>query len=799
MLKEFTKSVATAFSFDPLKDYRICHERSFRACRGQFFLVEDAVERRSGKPVSVFSVKRKDLQVACGGEAKMQQYITLLQRSVAFLSQLHHPCLLSIEKPFTDSGALLFFVTERVTAYLPSVNMQSIPIQARKFELQHLLTVIRFLHERCNLLLLDFGPHSVYLTSSGWKIGDLFHSMLKNDLTKFSRIGDFSQVTSPFMNYVADECIAIPKPLKEESPSSIKQTLDSLFEGPAPARSSEMDAPSLIPHSDVFSFLVTAVEVLEEKKLFTCRPGDISERQRQMPRVQGEVASMFPIVESLSSPLRPPLLSISQSASINGDDIRMLLEVENLSTSSSETASFDVLKALYHGIGDRLYCNDMLRQVVLVFALRAAKQQRMLRFVLPIVIQCGGVLASDNTVPKELKDFLITVVEGIIRAPTFEVTGTLAQQLLEKLRIIQKIFSADQERQTIFLPLFFKCMASTNETLQVLSIRALNDLFRQINSSRNITNDGSGGGSSVKLPEKFVERLLVVMEHGNDEAFSLVIETTSIVSPMLSPEQKRVLEVSLVGGLRTTLPHYPKRLVPILGVLYSIQRSMPLEHTASTTIPLLSSLLLSSSADIRNYAASTIFQRLAAFDVKINNASALLSSAPDFTKTTVATSSFSINTDTSNGINAKESEVMSPSFDGLAGGALEYQKAMSKTSVICGPELASQKAYGNLFSSVVSGPQAGMVVHNAGNHSGVVGSSGNAFTSSHPLLASSSPIPISGVAPSSYSSFDPASSAWNSSSPPSNSFVRPIATPASSSTDRSKPSSSPSQLDSLWR
>lgn len=753
MLKQFTASLATAFTPDPLKDYKLNPAHSFSAGRGHVFSVTDAAVRKSGKSVSIFSVKRKDLLAICGGEAKLLAYVGRIQRSVSFLKAVNHPFLLTIEKEFTDSGSLFFFVTERIIRPLSLEHVQEIPLQLRKLELQHLLSSIRFLHERCHLLLLNFGPHSVYLTTIGWKIGDLSYALLPEDLPKFSRINSFSSVTSPDMNYLADECLSLPKP-KEDEGSSIRQSLDKLFEDSAQVRSSAAESPSLFPHSDVFSFVVTAVEILQGKRLFTCRPGDVTERQRQMPRVQKEVARFFPVVDSLSSPLRPPLSSISQAASIDGDDIRILLDLEKHSVNSSESVSFDTLKSLYHGIGSKMYCSEVLVQVVLPFAFRAAKQQRMLRFVLPIIIQSAGVFASEKKVPKEIKDFLTTVIEGIIRAPSFEMTGILAEQLLEKLPIIQSVFPSETEDLTVFLPLYSKCLASTNNSLQILSMRALNDIIHKMNGSNN-----TQWKAAIKLPEKLLERLLVLMEHGSEESFSLVMETTTAMLVILSSERKTFLEVALIGGLKSNLPQYPKRVVPILTLLYSLQQSMSLEDTANNSIPLLSSLLLSSSSDIRNYAASMIFQRLSVFDVKIDKSmTSSLSTSSAAVQSTANTAPVSTHTSIYNDPCAKTS-VMSSSFNGFAGGSSDYQEALKNSSPAFDAS-PSQTIYDSLFSNI-SNPSRGSTVPHAPPDAGRMVETGVSRQSSHPLLAPSSTSSQNNTASPSYSSTGAVSSLWS--------------------------------------
>lgn len=754
MLKQFTESLATAFTSDPLKDYKLNLTQSFSGGRGNVFSVTDAVVRKTGKAVSVFSIKRKNLLAICGGEAKLLAFVGLIQRGVSFLKVTNHPFLLDIEKEFTDSGSLLFFVTERIIRPLSLEHVEEIPLQLRKLELQHLLSSIRFLHERCHLLLLNFSPHLVYLTTTGWKIGDLSFALLPEDLPKFSRINNFSSITSPDINYLADECLTLMKPKKEEV-SSIRQSLDKLFEDSAQVHSSASESPSLFPHSDIFSFVVTAVEVLQGKKLFTCRPGDVEERQRQIPKVQKEVSHFFPVVESLSSPLRPPLSSISQASSINGDDIRILLDVEKFSVNPSESVSFDTLKSLYHGIGSEIYCNEVLLQVVLPFAFRAAKQQRMLRFVLPIIIQSAGVLAPKNKVPKEIKDFLTTVIEGIIREPSFEMTEILAQQLLQKIPIIQSVFPSETEDLTVFLPLYSKCLASTNESLQILSMRALNDLIHKMSSSYSTQRS-----TSVKLPDNLLERLLVLMEHGSERVFSLVLETTTTLLVILSPDHKAFLEIALIGGLKSNLPQYPKRVVPILTLLYSLQQSMSLEHTANSSIPLLSSLLLSSSSGIRNYAASMIFQRLSVFDAKIDKVSmtSSLPTASDALQSTDNSAPVSIHTSIYNDPCLKQS-VMSPSFNGFAGGSSDYQEALKNSSTTFDAS-PSQTMYDSLFSKI-SNPSRGSTVPHVPTHAGGMVAAGVSYQSSHPLLDPSSASLKNSTASPSYSSTGVEPSFWS--------------------------------------
>lgn len=596
MFKQLTKTVATAFSTDPLKEFKLNREASVTAGRHGLFSMCEGVERSTGKLVTVFSAKRKDLVQRCGGnESEVDLLLEDMRKGITFLCQLQHPFLLRFERTLTMSGSLIYYVTERVVGYLPQMNTSKIPLQLKKLEIQHLMSAIRFLHERCSLLLLNFGPHSIYATATGWKIGDLCHCLLKNEVAGFRpiRAAAGHLISSPLMDYLADECFERPA-----NSNNATNLMTNLFESPGAGS----DGPdSFFPHSDTFSLLVTAAEILRDTKMFHSGH-DIEKRRQQVPGVTRDIAALFPSVSSVCATPRPPLATLAQSASLFSEDIRLILEIERLEPAEGpKSMSFEVLKSVYEKIGEKEYCSEILQQSIIPFGLRAAKHQYMLRFVLPILMQCVVVLPKDK-IHKELKDFFVMVIRGITNANSFEVTGVLAQQLLEKVNVIQDLFATPQDQSEVLLPFYIRCISSQQTGIVMLAIRALNQLLH------------SPTVPSIKWPPRFLQSVLSMLQSASEEVFFLLIDTTTTLLQYVSDKERYEVEGLLVKGVQTVFLAQQKRLVSVLGVLNKVQQSMPLEHVATVSIPLLSPLLLSGNADVRNYAASVITGFISKFD-----------------------------------------------------------------------------------------------------------------------------------------------------------------------------------------
>eukprot|EP00796_Vickermania_ingenoplastis_P004911 gene4911-3523_t len=601
MLKTLTQTVATAFSTDPLKEFKINKEKaSVPSGRHGFFQMSEAVERGTGKLVTIFSVKRRDLVLAAGGDDEAGVVVEKTKRSVHHLSMLTHPSLLHIERPLTVSGSLIFYVTERVKGTLHGADMNSIPMQVKKLELQHCIEAMRFLHARCNVLLLDFGPHTIYMTPSGWKIGDISYCIHRNELHAYRPLTSAAarRRTAPVVDYMADECLETPS----EGPGA-SNILPSLFDGPAPA-----SPPSLLPHSDIFSFLVTAAEVLLGRRMLRSG-GNFDERRKQIPQVSQEIAALFPVVQSLSIPPRPDLAVLSSSACISSPEIRVLLELEHSkATMHQENISFDILKAVYDNIGNKVYCMDILQQVVVPFVLQAAKFQRMLRFILPMAIQCVGVMPIAS-IPPELRGFFLAVLQGIVKATSFEAIGTLAQQLLEKISVVEQLFASIEDQSTVMLPFYLKCAASPDRTTVLLSLRALNRLL------------GVAPHQDFKLPPGMMERLILLLQQGNEELFKETVDAIVKMIPHMTEKERSALEAALAQGLRMSLVNRPHHLPAVLTILQRLHEEVTPEHLAVITIPLLAPLLLSSSAEVRNFVASVITNTISKFDVRVSTES----------------------------------------------------------------------------------------------------------------------------------------------------------------------------------
>lgn len=602
MFKQITKSLGTAFSSDPLREFKVDPKSAVLTGPHNIYSVSNGVERSTGKNVSIFTISRKGLILKIGSPQEADALLEMLKRGVSLLHQLRHPSLLSIYRPWTVDGSFHFFVTERVSGSLQSSSLIRCPIQVKKVGLQRIISGIRFLQERCNLFLLDFGPHAVFSTENGWKIGGLgfCYPSEEVDAVPLLRAEDAAArpLSVPLLDYLADECFSGEKN-GSTNHSVGSQGLSQLF-APGPSDSRSLGS-GRFAHTATFSFVITATEILAEKRLYNTR-GSFEERRIQSGSVNKEISKFFPMVLPLGTIPRAPLSSIALAPSIYDEETRILMEVESFDIESA-TPSFDVLKVLHDNIKNNVYCPEILVQVVIPFAFRGAKKQNFQRFVLPIVIQCALVLPEEKA-REHLKSFCQNVMHGIVTAPSFELTGVLAQQLLEKQNVIQRLFTSTEDMIGVVLPFFIKSLSLPTASSVSFALRGINQLFLTIKNP-----------SKIKFPPQFLDKLFLVLQNDSDETFFLSCEALTTVMQYLTVEDKCKIEVSLIQGLKTNFLTRPKRLVNLLALLFKVQDSMPAEHLAQVSIPTLSPLLLSSNRDVRSYVASFFSKSFSKFDV----------------------------------------------------------------------------------------------------------------------------------------------------------------------------------------
>lgn len=74
----------------------------------------------------------------------------------------------------------MWFVTERISSFLPLVNMVDIPMQVRLLQLRHCAAALQFIHEKADILVVNFNPNSLCVMNDGqWKICDLVHAAIR--------------------------------------------------------------------------------------------------------------------------------------------------------------------------------------------------------------------------------------------------------------------------------------------------------------------------------------------------------------------------------------------------------------------------------------------------------------------------------------------------------------------------------------------------------------------------------------------------------------------------------------------
>ncbi|KAG5463844.1 hypothetical protein LSCM1_00015 [Leishmania martiniquensis] len=578
MFKQIKQTVASAISSSPLYAY-VLDTSSATLC-GRSFLFEkcDAVVRANGKKVSIFTLRMKRLLERCTTDEALAMTKTV-KDSVALLTQLRHPGILSIDGQLVEEKNKIWFATERVSMVLEPESLQGLPLQVKLLGLFHCAEAIRFLHEKAELLLLNFALSSIYVTEDNqWKIGDLCFAVSR------ARLGapplspfPFKSVAAPLLDYLPTEYI-------DFCTRKVGDANDDLF--------FVGTAPLVYPDSDTYGFLVVTVEVLEGRRLFSCG-GNPKEHPRQLSSAETHMSRYFP-AGALRLP-RPPVATVVSTGPFATPDMKTLTALVSFDILDSDTR-FRLLKALYDGLIQGIFCEAVILSDVVPLMVRESKVDAMLRFVLPILLLCAGALCADNF-DRTLREYFASLLTALIRAPSLERMAVYAEQLLQRREGVHKHFSSVEDRAALIVPLIFRLMHSDgNERLQKGSLEWLRDMLTAAPTIK------------IGLPGDVAARLLRV-SFSDADSFSLAFQCLEKILTFATTETKMEVESSLARSISNASVSLSSAQVEhILRLLKGIQERMTAEYRAVKSIPLLCPLLLHTDVAVRQFAASSIVE-----------------------------------------------------------------------------------------------------------------------------------------------------------------------------------------------
>ncbi|KAL7695111.1 hypothetical protein NQL31_001123 [Lotmaria passim] len=576
MLKQLRETVASAISSDPLYAYTLDTSSATLCGRGYLFEKVDAVVRASGKKVSVFTLRTKRLLECCTPDEALAMMKTV-KESVTLLTHLRHPSVLAIEGQVVEEKRKVWFVTERVTAVLALETVKGLPLQVKLLGLCHCAEGIRFLHEKAEVLLLNFALSSVYVTEGNrWKVGDLCFAVPRAQLATLAAPPTipFHSVAAPLLDYLPLEYV--------DFCTKRKGATDDLFGGNA--------APLVFPDSDTYGFLVVTCEVIDEKRLFNCG-GDTQEQQRQLSAAEARLAQYFP-AGALRLP-RPSIATVVNTGPFATPDMKTLRGLADFDTLDSD-ARFHLLKGLYDGLKQGGFCESVILSDVVPPMVRESRVDAMLRFVLPILLLCANTISGANF-NRSLRDYFVSFFTAIIRAPSLGNIAVYAEQVLQKREGLDKHFASVEDRATYLIPLILKLLQSDgNERIQKGTLEWLRDIVTQTPTVK------------LGLPNDIATRLMGVAA-ANTNSCALALQCVERILTFATTEAKMAVEVSLARSLSNTAVTFAStQLDDLLRVLRSVEEQMSPEHHALKSIPLLCPLLLHSNNTIKQFAVASI-------------------------------------------------------------------------------------------------------------------------------------------------------------------------------------------------
>lgn len=676
MFDQFKGMVAAAVTQDPIHQYRVDPRSEVYWGRAKIFRVRSAVEISSGKAVSIFQIRMADLDARQDPVADREVLLHHLRRSVALLSQLRHPGILRVERGLIEvAGKKAWFVTERVRAWVPALTLDGIPLQVRALGLRRCGEALRFVQETADVLMVDFSPDSLFEAADGrWKVGDFFHALRRSELASLGAgvvdiicppSGSLARsVAAPSLDYCAAELVdaiglqggkcnhsggvAAVNNQGSGGGASLNALLgsDPFSQQPQQHQQQAITGPLSFPDSDTYSFLLTTVAILGGSgvRLFRCA-GSTDTHRQQRASVEAEVEFFFPS-GALGRRPRPPIRTVLSAGPFATDDMQILDRVECYDTMDSNE-KFILLKSLYtalaptsssssssggSGDGGGMFCEQVIVEYILPLMKRESAQPPMLRFIVPIMLQCCQVLSAP-AFEAHLREYFMNLFNAMNRAkaPWYPKVGLLAQLTLERFDILLNKFSTGEDRARVLMPLLLKCLYCDEEaTLLACTLAAMRSLFQSY-------DDGGGGGVSVLFSSPSTAAnlagRLIDLGSGNPVLFSPAFQCLETVLAEASIATKEVAETKLLTALRNTSGGgnsdnstnncttviggggEPRELqiTYMISTLQKLQGGFSREHLAAKSIPQLAPLLLSQSVIVRGFAVTSIDKHLGPF------------------------------------------------------------------------------------------------------------------------------------------------------------------------------------------
>lgn len=644
MFKQFKQAVQDAVAPDPLSDYKLTDSTRHVGFR-RLLRAVDAAERPTTNPVTVFVWSNQHVLERCAGNQEVYQYtLQRVREGVQALTRVRHPNVVRVIVPWTEdkSRHRAVFVTERIERWLGSddgtkaqpnaANGQPDLIAKRvenAYGMLQIGRVLEFLHSKVSMVLVQLSPASIVVTPSGdWKLADMTHAVTFASATADglalvtplppstgSTPQLFLTVAAPLLDYIAPEVVAGFETLEADQAAAAtrpqKPSMPDLFDfTSATSTGSSQKIGPVFADSDVFSFILTTAALVDGVKVLNSG-GESSVYNRQLTSTAtATIRRLYPqwLVGpngTLDALPRVTLHHVLQTECFSSREVRLLSELPQL-LSMEPKAKLTLLKGFHDEISRGAFASGLLQTWVIPPLLQQTADERMIKFVLPILLEASLILPR-QAFDQSLRPFLASMMTRAISVPTKDVASQdpvaiiLLAQFIDKFPRFWEQFSSPKDVQGYLGPLLSAGLLSARvahegkeavtQTLKAMEM-LLSKVDRAFPDANNVARDVLSG--LISNPDE-APRGLRCLEK---------------LLPCTTREgREKELEPKLVAGLQemcrtpTVSPHDVEQL---LKVLMSIVAESAVEHVATVTLPLLCPLLIIRHVSVRQHISTYV-------------------------------------------------------------------------------------------------------------------------------------------------------------------------------------------------
>eukprot|EP00906_Rhabdomonas_costata_P011613 RCo016552 len=541
-----------------------------------------AVKRSTKEEVSIFALDKRvvEKKFSLSPKAAADLY-KVLKSGVQRMTKLHHPCILKVVQPLTESKQEIFFMTEPVFGSLdnilgnlenvdsPSEKMKSfdLPLLERQFGAFQVCEALAFIHHDAGLLHLNVYPGNIFVTMKGdWKVSgfDFSCGPTAGDELRSFKVPDnlASPVLMPALDYAAPEYVNENRPCRESDTWSLGCTLYRTL-----AAVAGQPTPTLFAVKDTESYMATVYSGLNQAQPPASFPHGLF----------GALTMMLSVVPAQ----RPALRHVLDSSPLFcGREVKALRYLSAMMNKDPlQKVSF--LKELPDMIP--AFSVRLLRLKVIPPLVAEMTDERMLRFVLPLLLRI-----VERLQPSEYEVLLMPYFTPLFQRVDIP---QISEMLVESIDPIVEKSSQNIVKHYIVPLLCLQMKNNPNPRVAIASINKSVDLAKR------------GLVIYTDFRREILPSLVLTITSTRHSAVrSAAISSLSAVADLIDRDTiTEILEPAVKAALNSD--QSPEVVIAVFNVYRSISDQYGSEFICSKLLPFLCPLLLKPTLTLQQFQA----------------------------------------------------------------------------------------------------------------------------------------------------------------------------------------------------